>query len=44
LQVQVSPQVQFGPQVQGWHEQRVLEHSLVISFLLANPVIRTVQD
>lgn len=34
LQVQVSPQAHFGPQVQGWHEQFLLEHSFVMSFLL----------
>lgn len=34
LQVQVSPQAHFGPQVQGWHEQFLLEHSFVMSLLL----------
>ena len=38
----MSPQLHFGPQVQGRHEQRLLEHSFDMSSLLPSPVVRTV--
>lgn len=38
----MSPQLHFGPQAQGRHEQFLLEHFFVMSSLLPSPVIRTV--
>jgi hypothetical protein len=44
LQAQVTPQVHFGPQVQGWQEHCWLAHGLVISRLLLRPFIRTLKN
>jgi hypothetical protein len=44
LQAQLAPQPHFGPQLQGWQEHCLLEHLLLISFLLACPGSRTLKD
>jgi hypothetical protein len=37
LQAQLAPQLHLGPQVQGLHEQSLVEHLPVISRLLDGP-------